>query len=71
MTDHERLAKQAMDEVFGDATTNALLYGVGFIRIGLTKIGRMEFSCVGREEFRDTADQLIWLDNNAAQETKQ
>lgn len=28
-------------------------------------------SCVDREEFRDTADQLIWLDNNAHRETVQ
>jgi hypothetical protein len=28
-------------------------------------------SCVDREEFRDAADHLIWLDNNAKRETVQ
>ena len=70
MTEHEKLAQEAMSAVFSDAQTNALLYGVGFIRISYTN-GSMDFSAVDREEFRDMADSLIWLDNNARRETKQ
>jgi hypothetical protein len=70
MTEHQKLAEEAIHTIFTDAQTNALLYGVGFVRISYVN-GLMEFSCVSREEFRDTADELIWLDNNASRETKQ
>jgi hypothetical protein len=68
--EHDKVAEEAMKEVISDATTNALLYGCGFIRISFQK-GTLNFACVDREEFRDTADHLIWLDNNARRETKQ
>ena len=70
MTDHEKLGVDAMHAIFSEAQCNALLYGVGLVRISHVN-GLMEFSCVSREEFRDTADELIWLDNNASLETKQ
>jgi len=68
--EHDKVAEEAMKEVISDATTNALLYGCGFIRISFHR-GTLDFACVDREEFRDTADHLIWLDNNARRETKQ
>jgi hypothetical protein len=70
MTEQERRTQEAMAAVFSEATSNALLYGMGMIRISYIN-GMMEFSAVDREEFRDTADELIWLDNNAHRETKQ
>jgi hypothetical protein len=70
MIDHDKIAAEVMKVVYQDAVTNAIMYGCGFIRVGFN--GRtLDFSCVDREEFRDVADQLIWLDNNAARETKQ
>jgi hypothetical protein len=70
MTEHEKITSEAMRQVYNDAVTNALLYGVGLVRVSYCN-GILDFSCVDREEFRDTADQLIWLDNNARRETKQ
>ena len=70
MTEHEKLAQAAMKAVIEEATTNALLYGCGFMRISHCN-GVMEITSVDREEFRDVADELIWLDNNAKRETKQ
>ena len=70
MRERDKVAEEAMKEVISDATTNALLYGCGFIRISFHR-GTLDFACVDREEFRDTADHLIWLDNNARRETKQ
>ena len=70
MTEHEKFVTESMKAVISDATTNALLYGCGFLRISYCN-GSLDFSCVDREEFRDVADQLIWLDNNAKRETKQ
>ena len=55
---------------FNQATSNAILYGVGYIRIVYVE-GAILMSPVNREEFRDTADELIWLDNNAHRETIQ
>lgn len=70
MTEHEKMAKEAMQAIFADAQCNALAYGIGIIKISYIN-GIVEFSTVDREEFRDVADQLIWLDNNARRETKQ
>jgi hypothetical protein len=70
MTDELKEAEQAMHAIFSEAQCNALLYGTGFVKISYVN-GLMEFSAVSREEFRDTADALIWLDNNAVEETKQ
>lgn len=70
MTEHEQITSEAMRQVYQDAVTNALLYGFGLVRISYHN-GTLDFSCVDREEFRDTADELIWLDNNAIRETKQ
>lgn len=70
MTERDKMAEAAMKAVIHDATTNALLYGCGFIRISFHR-GTLDFACVDREEFRDTADHLIWLDNNASRETVQ
>jgi hypothetical protein len=70
MTDEIKEAEQAMHAIFSEAQCNALLYGTGFVRISYVN-GLMEFSAVSREEFRDAADHLIWLDNNAVEETKQ
>jgi len=70
VTEHDKMAEEAMKAVISDATTNALLYGCGFIRISFHR-GTLDFACVDREEFRDTADHLIWLDNNASRETVQ
>lgn len=70
MTEHDKITSDAMRRVYEDAVTNAILYGCGFVRISYQK-GTLDFSCVDREEFRDTADELIWLDNNAVRETKQ
>lgn len=70
MTDELKEAEQAIHAIFSEAQCNALLYGTGFVRINYVN-GLMEFSAVSREEFRDTADALIWLDNNAVEETKQ
>lgn len=70
MTEHDKITTEAMKQVYNDAVTNALLYGFGMVRISYSN-GTLDFSCVDREEFRDVADQLIWLDNNAHRETKQ
>ena len=70
MTEHQKMVEATMRAVIEEATTNALLYGCGFLRISHCN-GVLEFTCVDREEFRDTADHLIWLDNNAKRETKQ
>ena len=70
MTDEVKLAEEAMHAIFSEAQCNALLYGTGFVRISYVN-GLMEFSSVSREEFREAADHLIWMDNNSVEETKQ
>jgi hypothetical protein len=75
MTEEERIAQElvaqeAVAEVFSEATSNAYLYGIGMIKITYIN-GGMEVSAVTREEYRETADELIWIDNNAHKETKQ
>jgi hypothetical protein len=66
----KQLVSEIASKTFNDAASNAILYGVGFIRISYIE-GVMVMSCVDREEFRDAADHLIWLDNNAKRETVQ
>lgn len=70
MTEQERLMQEAISSVFSEATANALVYGVGMIKVSFVR-GMMELSVVDREEFMDTAEQLQWLDKHAARETKQ
>lgn len=70
MTEDEKLAAEAMSAVFSDAQCNALLYGMGLIRISYVN-GCMDFSAVDREEFMAVAEALEWLDKNTLRETKQ
>lgn len=70
MTDHQKMAEDAMHAIFAEAQCNALAYGIGFVKISYVN-GMMEFSTVSREEFMDTSEQLQWLDKHAVRETKQ
>lgn len=50
-----------MSSVYNEAMTNALINGMGLIKIVYT--GRdLEFSAVSSEEYRDMAEALIWAD---------
>ena len=56
-------AKKSADEIFDGAYTDALLYGVGIIRIANSADG-IRMSHVPREEFMDLAKHLEFITAN-------
>jgi len=64
------MTEQDLSNVFEEATMQALLYGVGFLRIQHAN-GDLIVSTVHRDEFQSTADHLVWLDQNSIHVEKQ
>jgi hypothetical protein len=56
-------AKKSADEIFDGAYTDALLYGVGIIRMANTQDG-IQMTHVPREEFMDLAKHLEFVTAN-------
>lgn len=64
------MTQEEFAEVFHDATMQAVIYGVGLVRVQYHN-GELEVSSVQREEFLPLSDHLKWIDENAADMEKQ
>ena len=64
------MTQEEFAEVFHDATMQAVIYGVGLVKVQYTN-GELEVSSVQREEFLHLADHLKWIDENAVDMEKQ
>lgn len=54
------MTKDEADQVFDEAYTNALIYGIGMIRIVNTAKGPI-MAAVSRSEYEATAEHLRWV----------
>jgi len=52
-----------MTAVYDEAITEAILNGMGLIRINYVN-GDLEFQAVSSAEYRDMAEALIWASNH-------
>jgi hypothetical protein len=64
------MTQEEFAEVFHDATMQAVIYGVGLVKVQYVQ-GELEVSSVQREEFLPLSDHLKWIDENAVDMEKQ
>jgi hypothetical protein len=64
------MTQEEFAEVFHDATMQAVIYGVGLVKVQYVE-GELEVSSVQREEFMHLSDHLKWIDENAIDMEKQ
>jgi hypothetical protein len=67
----EEQSKKAIGDVFAQAVSNSLIYGVGFVRIMMTPNGEIDICSIDRDDFMEMADCLSFLDKHCLRETKQ